>query len=330
MSGTRVWTRLSGPAVAAPDHPAMPSARHPRVQRLLRAMIDAALVAVLAAILFIGAGLVGNPWYRLVTIEGGSMAPTILRGDLIVVAPAPSKVEPGMILVMTAGGQVVTHRVVAVNADGTFVTRGDANSVNDAWGGQQVKVDGEYVATIPWLGHILPVGNASEASFGDAVGAGMHITVGPFPPPTSPVPATVRIVPQTINLTAKGDVTAFVDGLTAPSALSDIDLSSVTLCYDGACIPSDAHATLDGKAHVTATFTRSALAGLIGTDRGDLVLVVQGKLNGGGTFSGQDTNRVTGGSDATSGTTGGVAPDAISAATPTPTPDVTATPTPTP
>ena len=61
---------------------------------------------------------------------------------------------------------------------------------------------------------------------------------------------------------------------------------------------------------MAAKFTRSALAGLVGTDRGDLVLVVQGKLIAGGTFSGQDTNRVSGGSDAITGTTGGVAPDA--------------------
>ena len=64
-------------------------------------MVEAALIAALALAVFIGAGIVGNPWYRIVTIEGGSMEPTISRGDLIMVAPAPSKVEPGMILVMT-------------------------------------------------------------------------------------------------------------------------------------------------------------------------------------------------------------------------------------
>ncbi len=47
MSGTQVWRRFRGPAVAAPDRPATPQARHPRVRRLLRAIIDAALVALL-------------------------------------------------------------------------------------------------------------------------------------------------------------------------------------------------------------------------------------------------------------------------------------------
>ena len=145
-----------------------------------------ALIAALALVVFIGAGIVGNPWYRMVTIEGGSMEPAISRGDLIVVTPAPSKVEPGMILVMTVGGEVVTHRVVAVNADGTFVTRGDANRVNDAWDSRQIHVDGLYVATIPWLGHVLRIGNGSEASFADGTSATMQITVGPFPTPVAP------------------------------------------------------------------------------------------------------------------------------------------------
>jgi hypothetical protein len=72
----------------------------------------------------------------------------------------------------------VTHRVVAVNPDGTLVTRGDADAVNDAWGTRQVRVAGLYVATIPWLGQILPVQDASSASFADGVGAAMNITVG--------------------------------------------------------------------------------------------------------------------------------------------------------
>ncbi len=128
MSGTQVLRRFRGPAVAARVRPATPLSRHPRVRRLLRVASSLALVAVLASLVLVGGGIVGTPWYRFVTVEGGSMAPAISRGDLILVAPAPSKVEPGMILVMSVGGELVTHRVVAVNADGTFVTRGDANS----------------------------------------------------------------------------------------------------------------------------------------------------------------------------------------------------------
>lgn len=139
------------------------------------------VVVFLGSIVFIAVGIVGNPWYRFVRIEGGSMAPAISPGDLIVVAPTPSKVEPGMILVMTVAGEVVTHRVVSVNADGTLTTRGDANTVNDAYSTRPVVVDGLYVGTVPWLGHVLPIGAVSDASFLDQAGAATYITVGPWP-----------------------------------------------------------------------------------------------------------------------------------------------------
>ena len=181
---------------------------------------------------------------------------------------------------------------------------------------------------------LLALGIGSSAAyFTDGLTIAQHFIADiPEPPPTLPLSATVRVEPQKINLKEKGDgeLKAFIDKLPAPHALSEIDLSSITLCYAGACIPSDGAAKLDGKAHVAAEFDRAALAGLVGTARGDLTLVVQGKLIAGGTFSGKDTNRVTGGSDATSGTTVGVVPNALPAATPTPTPtpDVIATPTP--
>ena len=326
MIGTRVRaTREFGPAPL--DAAAVKAeAGHARIRHLLAVVLDAVLLAALPLILFLGFGMVGNPWYHVIKVDGGSMTPTIGRGDLILMAPAPARVEPGMVLVMTVGDALVTHRVVAVHADGTFVTRGDANQVDDTWGGQPVQVDGQYLATIPWLGRFLPVPVASAASFVDRVNATMHITVGTWPTPH--LAANVRVVPQTIYLKAKGDLTAFIDGLPEPYLLSEIDHSSVELCYQGACIASDGEAKLDGAAHVAAKFTRSALAGLIGTDTGDLTLVVQGSLTDGSTFSGQHTNRVTDASSDTVGTMGDAAP--TDTPSPTPSPDATATDTPAP
>jgi hypothetical protein len=148
----------------------------------------------------------------------------------------------------------------------------------------------------------------------------------------TPVPhlsATVRIVPQKINLKGHGDVTAFVDGLPDPHQLSDIDLSSVQLCYQGACIPSDGPAKLDGNGHVAARFDGTAVAVLVGSDHGDLTLVVQGTLTAGGTFSGQSTNRITDASDDALGAAEGAVPSAAPSATPTPDPGATPTPAPT-
>ena len=183
MIGNRV-RRTPSPAVTVDDGGIRPPAPHARIGRLVRVVSGATLVAV---IVVLGAGVVGNPWYHFVSVEGGSMEPAISNGDLVVVAPAPAKVEPGMILVLTVDGQVVTHRVVAVNLDGTLITRGDANPVDDSWSGQQVQVDGQYVATIPWLGHILQVGDVSDASYADDVSAGAQISVGAWSTPSPTV-----------------------------------------------------------------------------------------------------------------------------------------------
>ncbi len=177
MSGKRVERRLRGLTMAVPADAARPRGRHPRVRRLALAVTAAALACL---IVFMATGLVANPWYRLVSVEGGSMWPSISHGDVIVVGPAPAKIQPGMILVLTVDDQVVTHRVIVVNADGTFVTRGDANSVNDDWDSGQVRVKGRYLATIPLVGRIVTVRNTSGAWFADALTGEMNITVGPW------------------------------------------------------------------------------------------------------------------------------------------------------
>jgi signal peptidase I len=329
MIGIPVRRPAGGTAAATSDRHVMHPAPHPRPGALFGAAVEGALVAALALAVFIAIGVVGNPWYHIVSIKGGSMAPTIERGDLILVTSAPARIEPGMVLVLNVGGQAVTHRVVAVNADGSFVTRGDANHVDDDWGGQPVKVIGRYLATIPWLGAILSVPDFSAASFVDRVGAATTITVGHWPTPH--LAAAVRIVPQTIEVTGTGDVTASVERLPAPYTLAQIDLASVELCHQGVCASSHGSATLDPTGQVTASFAPTALAGLVGSDRGDLVLVVQGRLTDGSTFSGQQTNQVTGGSASTSAGTApvGAAPSPVAAPVASPSPGATMAPSPT-
>jgi signal peptidase I len=138
-------------------------------------------LAATAVVLFLAAGIVGTPWYHLVSIDGGSMEPALRRGDLVVVGPPPATVRPGMVLELAVGTRVVTHRVVAVNPDGSLVTRGDANAVSDIWRDQPVRILGEYLGTVPWLGRLVSVAPRSGASFTDAASGGLHLTVGPWP-----------------------------------------------------------------------------------------------------------------------------------------------------
>lgn len=67
-------------------------------------------------------------------VTTGSMMPTVKPGDVIVVDPSTAPRRGSVILVKdpdVPAGQVA-HRVVAVNADGTFTTKGDANPTQDS------------------------------------------------------------------------------------------------------------------------------------------------------------------------------------------------------
>jgi signal peptidase I len=185
----------SEPSVlAATDVPAKQrSAWVARVRRVVLGAVDALLVAAFVVTVFVAYGVIGNRWYHVVAIEGGSMEPTITRGDLIVLTPAPTKIEPGMILTMGVDGRVVTHRVVSVGADGSIVTRGDANQANDDWNGKRITIYGQYLFTIPALGRFLPISNGSGASFIDERATAQRVEVGFWtitgPAPVAPPPS---------------------------------------------------------------------------------------------------------------------------------------------
>jgi signal peptidase I len=338
MNGTRVREPFGGADAMAVARPTTSWIRHPRLERILGPVVETALLAAVALAAFIGAGIVGNPWYSILRIDGGSMEPTFALGDLIVVMPAPDTIEPGMVLVLTVGGEVVTHRVVAVSADGTIVTRGDANSVNDAWGSRQVQVDGLYVATIPWLGHILPVGDASEASFADGAGATMQITVGSWPAPPTPSECEGMTFDEIIVGTSGDDTIKAGDGAALVFGLGGNDTiqgGNGKDCLDG----GDGNDTLAGGNGKDVLLGGEGDDTIYGDGDGDVIQGGNGKdlLNGGaGTDACYGTDRDTFVGCESTSTGGSADPLGVPAPTPTqaphasPTPDPEASPSPTP
>ena len=75
------------------------------------------------------------PFWQPVAIPSDSMAPRIRAGDLVVLAPvdAGDALAPGAVATFDVGdGRLVTHRIVEVRDDGTYITRGDANPIADS------------------------------------------------------------------------------------------------------------------------------------------------------------------------------------------------------
>ena len=126
-----------------------------RWRRTGSAIVTTVLVIALVGVVFLSYGNVNNRWYQLVTVQGGSMEPTYSIGDVLVLTRPPDRIEVGMVLTMQVEGSVVTHRVVGVADDGTFVTQGDANDFPDDFGGLDVRVVGQVRGALPWIGKFL-------------------------------------------------------------------------------------------------------------------------------------------------------------------------------
>jgi len=164
------------------------------LRRIAIRIVDVALVLGIVFVVFVAYGSIGNRWYRVVAIDGGSMQPTIALGSLAVITPV-TQVSPGMVVTLQVDGRVITHRVISVNADGSIVTKGDANSIPDDWTGKSVRIVGQYQFAIPLLGYLTGLRQLianSGASFAVQTTAAEDITVGTWVTPP-PVPCPIGL-----------------------------------------------------------------------------------------------------------------------------------------
>lgn len=86
-------------------------------------------------------------------VNGLSMEPTFTTGDLLVCWKR-SSYDVGDVVVFDphvpgADGVRVSHRIVGINADGTYRTQGDNRSSEDYFGPRSEDIDGYALATIP-------------------------------------------------------------------------------------------------------------------------------------------------------------------------------------
>ena len=116
---------------------------------------------VLTAFLIVVSGVLP---YRVFIVHTGSMEPTISSRSAVIVEQNVYKV--GQPISFYEQGGVITHRLIRVNADGTAITKGDANQTADPWTIKTSAIIGGVVANPPELGYWLmylknPLGLAS-------------------------------------------------------------------------------------------------------------------------------------------------------------------------
>jgi len=98
--------------------------------------------------------------YTPLVVLSGSMddgkADAILVGDLILVQDCDAKnLKVNDVIAFMEGDYAVTHRIIAVNEDGTYTTQGDANNVQDANPVEPEHVIGKYTNKITGLGNAV-------------------------------------------------------------------------------------------------------------------------------------------------------------------------------
>lgn len=99
------------------------------------------------------------PWnVRLLVVRSGSMEPTIMTGDVILIRRSKNYGEKDVVTFIDPKEIVITHRIVkANNADGqiTFTTKGDNNHAVDPEPIRGTDILGKWFLTIPYLGYGL-------------------------------------------------------------------------------------------------------------------------------------------------------------------------------
>jgi len=130
---------------------------------ILGSVVFAALLSVTVYIMVCGcigktASIFG---YSVLKVVSGSMEPSIHEGDYIYIKRTDTdSLKAGDIISFysqddSIEGEINTHRISEVLSDGTFVTKGDANKIEDSVTVQKVTIIGKYYGKLrffKWLG----------------------------------------------------------------------------------------------------------------------------------------------------------------------------------
>ncbi len=116
-----------------------------------------AFVLAVMAIGFLSRNNLNLP-YTTYLIQSGSMEPSIMTGDVIVIKEFPIYQERDVVTFVDANDHIVTHRIIEKNnsaSGSTFITQGDANQTPDVDTIEKQQIKGKVVFTIPRIGYLV-------------------------------------------------------------------------------------------------------------------------------------------------------------------------------
>ena len=158
------------------------AALRPGLPRWLRSVLEWAGITLVGiavlGLLFVAFAPRIIGWH-FVVVAGGSMEPTIQFGSVAVMTNVnPANVKVGDVVMYNdpRSRKVVTHRIVAVSADGQqLTTRGDANNASDEGTLPRSSIRGKYLLSVPEVGHFVHWMGTREGFLGIILAPGLLI-----------------------------------------------------------------------------------------------------------------------------------------------------------
>lgn len=93
--------------------------------------------------------------YRSFLVQSGSMEPSIMTGDIIIIKSSPQYLKNDVVTFDDHQQRRVTHRIIDIKEDGHFVTKGDANKSSDSENILKNQILGKVFLVIPKLGYLV-------------------------------------------------------------------------------------------------------------------------------------------------------------------------------
>jgi len=96
--------------------------------------------------------------YNSYLVQSGSMEPSIMTGDIIVIHPKEIYVKRDVITFHNAEGNIISHRIIDEKVKGntkTFITKGDANQSEDEGTVSPSDILGAVAFVVPKVGFLV-------------------------------------------------------------------------------------------------------------------------------------------------------------------------------
>lgn len=112
---------------------------------------------ILVALFTIGSNSNILKGYHSFLVQSGSMEPTIMTGDIVIVHQQNQYLKNDVIAFYGAENRIITHRIISSEKDyqAIFATKGDANRSVDSDTTTIDKIIGKVIFVVPKLGYFV-------------------------------------------------------------------------------------------------------------------------------------------------------------------------------